>query len=182
METKTETYLKRLIPIIRYKREKISVGFSKSGVDQTWELYFNKGRLLTDKIHTNYQEPIYLRQVEKLKTLKQVLLFLHTYSYNEASVKIISQLNLLDNGYLYRLNEILNFNLDIKKVKGIVYFGSYTISFDNGNVSFLYRGIHDYGTYKITGKFDLLKTVNNILNRVQSNIEFLHRVKKLENL
>ena len=179
---KTDKYLKKHIPSTRYRREKISLEFSKSGVKQEWALFFNTSRLLTDKVYTSYNEPIYLRSTENCKTLEDVLMFLYNYSFSETFVRVISQLNLLENhlGGLYRLNEILKFSLDVKKLSGSVYFGRYEINFDNGYVSFLFSKIINDGTYKITGKRDLLKITNQILNRLRSNIEFLQAVKRLE--
>lgn len=179
---KLDKYLiKHTKNITRYKREAINIEFSKSGIKQEWKLFFNKDRLLTDVVHTFYQPNTHLRSVEKCKTLEDVLTFLYTYSHNESYVRIINVHDLLtDWDSLMNLNEIVQFKLDVSKLKGSVYFCEFTITFDNGYVTFTMWKNHDFGTYKITGKFDLLRITNEILNNLQSNIDYLKSVKRLE--
>lgn len=164
----------------RYKRELITITFSKSGVQQEWKLHFNNNRLLTDEAFTSYQKTVYLRSVEKCKTLEDVLQFLTEYAFDKRSVKILRMQNSDEHQHNLNLIKIINIKIDFSKVKGSVYFGRHTITFNNNIVSFLIKNTIDDGTYLITGKYDLLKLTNKILGNLQSDVNFLTAVKRLE--
>lgn len=177
-----KTYFKRNTPNTRYIREKIDIEFSKSGIKQTWSLFFNKGRLLTDEVNTNYQPNTYLRSTEKCKTLEDVLTFLYSYSYLPDYVRIASHTDLLGSqwGYLPRLKAVLDIKINFKKLYGTVYFGRHAITFSDGYVNFLFKNTVNDGTYMITGKRDLLSVTHKLLGNLQSDADFLLAVKKLE--
>lgn len=165
---------------MRYKRELIKIGFSKSGVDVQWELKFHSGRLCTDRINMIYDKDIQLRTIEKCRSLEDVLKFLEGYAYTKKSVKVIDIINRDENNFYKYIKAILDFPLDVKKLNGSVYFGLHEIIFIGKSVRFMYRGIHNDGTYFFTGKFDLLQTVKIILPSLRSDLEFLHALKKIE--
>jgi hypothetical protein len=175
---KLETYLKKhLSGLERYKREEFVIQFSKSGEMIDRRLLFHNDRLLTDVIYFAYAPPVYLRSVEKCKTLEDVLKFLYTFSYLPKWVKILRHYDTTNK----KLKEILDFKLDLTKVDGWVYFGEYKIHIQNNTITFIMFPSYDCGTYNIIGKFDLLRIVNKILN-LHSNLEFLIAVKKLEKI
>jgi hypothetical protein len=179
---KIEKYLNQNTPKVRYDREKIDIEFSKSGVTQTWNLFFNKGRLLTNEVFTSYNPNTQLRTTEKCVTLEDVLRFLYQYSYSPTYVRIASHTDLLGSqwGYLPRLKALLDVRIDFNKLYGCVYFGRHTITFSDGYVNFLFKNSVNDGTYKLTGKRDLLKLTNKLVGNLQNDIDFLLAVKKLE--
>lgn len=179
---KIETYLNQNTPKVRYDREKIDIEFSKSGITQKWNLFFNKGRLLTDEVFTSYNSNTNLRKVEKCVTLLDVLMFLYQYSYSPTYVRIASHTDLLGSqwGYLPRLKAMVDIKIDFKKLYGTVYFGRHTITFTDGYVSFLFKNNVNDGTYELTGKRDLLKLTNKLVGNLESEVNFLLAVKKLE--
>jgi len=166
----------------QYKREEVVIKFSKNGVDQEWTVRFNKGRLLTDEVNTNWSKPTYLRSVEHCKTLEDVLAYLGFYAYSRSSIKIIAVRDWENKG----LKAILDFDINLNKLQGTVYFGRYEIIFNhNENDCFVtYIGhlsptVND-GTYLVRGKRDLLGRTNNIIGRLASSMEFLQALKKIE--
>ena len=183
---KLETYLKfHLKKINRCKRERIIIEFSKSGVKQQWSLMFNNNRLLTDECYTNWNASTYLRSVEKCKTLEDVLTFLYTYSCSHTLVKIVVHTDLFNCPFskLKNLDDLRKIKINYSTLNGSVYFGSYTITFENGCVSFIRNmpKIID-GQFELTGSRDLIKHTENIVGRLESQLDFLTAVKKLEQL
>lgn len=176
---KIDFFLKKhLSGISRYKNEYFEIQFSKSGVIQSNRIYFNNNRLLTDEINISYNPSIYLRSVEKCKTLEDVLKFYYEYSYLPDYVRILKHEDTTDK----ELKKILDFTLNFNKINGTVYFGEFEIIIMNNIVSFMLFPRYDFGTYVFTGKFDLLKIVNNVIGRLGSNIDFLSAIKKLEKI
>ena len=179
----------------QYKREVVIIKFSKSGVDQEWCIRLNNGRLLTDEVHTYWNEPTYLKTKEHCKTLEDVLAYLGFYAYSRSSIKIIGVRDYTDKG----LKAILDFDINVKKLQGSVYFGRYEIIFTHGDnngkntkndnntkndcfvtyIGHLSPTVND-GTYLVRGKRDLLKRTNNIIGRLASDMEFLQALKKIE--
>lgn len=166
-------------PEVRYKRELIEIKFSKNGIDQNWLLRFNNDRLLTDKVFVGYSEPVYLKTIQKCKTLEDVINFLKVYSYFKKSAHTI--INLDTQREKVELSNILKLRINFKKVSGEIYWGSYTIVFDNGFMYF-YRNIPKVLDYygEIINFRNLLNITEKIVGRLQSREDFLSAVKKLE--
>ena len=178
---KTRTY-KQDTRTGQYRREEVTIKFSKSGCDQEWTVRFNNGRLLTDEVNTNWNKPTYLRTEEGCKTLEDVLTFLYTYSYAKHFVKIVRVIN-WENKIT---KDILDFDINLNKLKGTVYFGRYEIIFNHNEfdcfvtyIGHLSKTVND-GTYLVRGKRDLLKRTNDIVGRLASSMEFLQALKKIE--
>lgn len=182
---KLETYLKKLNhDLTPYARCKVTIQFIKNGVDQTWGLYFNKGKLLTDEVNVFYGPSIRLRKDFKCKSLNDVLVFLYDYSFSPTLTKIINIVDLLDSKFSYysRLKSFINIKIDFNSVKGTLYWGRYEIIFENGYVTFIGHlsvKVND-GTYEIKDKRNLLRIVNKLVGTLESEIDFLNAVKNLE--
>ena len=168
----------------QYRREEVIIRFSKSGCDQEWRVRFNNGRLLTDEVYTSWNNATYLRTKEHCKTLEDVLAYLGFYAYSRSSIKIIGVHDCENKG----LKAILDFDINLNKLQGSVYFGRYEIKFThNENDCFVtYIGhlsptVND-GTYLVRGKRDLLQRTNIIIGRLNSSIEFLQALKKIEQI
>jgi hypothetical protein len=175
---------KLVIPIMgTNKREAVTVIFSKNGVDQNWNLFFNSGRLLTDKVYISYNPPVFLRTVEKCKTLNDVIDFLNEYVLSQRFVTIGMVSN--SDGNFFKRIEILKL-MDLKlnpfKLKGTLHWGRHTIEFKDGYVSFTLSNTYNDGTYKITGLKDILRITNKIVGNLHSNYEFALALKKIETL
>jgi len=162
------------------KREFVRIKFSKSGVPQEWNLYFHSGRLLTNEVYANWNPVVYLRTVEKCRTLNDVIEFLKVYSYAEHFIVIGEVLNMDERGMKRSaLLQLLQLKINVKALQGCVYWGRHTITFDDGSVNFRMGHIND-GTFTITGIRDLLRITEKLIGRLASDYEYLKAVKKLE--
>ncbi len=178
---KAKTY-KEFITTGTYRREEVTIKFSKSGCDQEWSVRFNNGRLLTNEVHTNWNKPTYLRTQEGCKTLEDVLTFLYTYSFAKHFVKIVSVRD-----WENKISKsILDFDINLNKLQGTVYFGRYEIIFNHNEfdcfvtyIGHLSMKVND-GTFLVRGKRDLLRRTNEIVGRLASSMEFLQALKKIE--
>jgi hypothetical protein len=178
---KTRTY-KQDTRTGQYRREEVVIKFSKHGVDQEWRVRFNNGRLLTNEVYTNWGKPTYLRTKEHCNSLEDVLAYLGFYAYSRSSIKIVGVYDCENKG----LKAILDFDINLNKLKGSVYFGRYEIIFNHNEtdcfvtyIGHLSPTVND-GTYLVRGKRDLLVRTNNIIGRLNSSMEFLQALKKIE--
>lgn len=139
-------------------RKRLQIKYSKSGVDQEAIVYFHKDRLLTDKIVVGYNDPIFLKTKEGLKTEADVLAFFKAYSYT-------GKIKTNERDYTnLKLKEIMDIDIDFKSLVGEIYWGQYKITFDNGYVTLIYRGITNDGTHKLGGKKDFFELMDRVLN------------------
>lgn len=182
MRRRTKTYFKEDTTTGRFKREEVTIAFSKSGVDQEWVVRTNNGRLLTDQVSTNWNKPTYLRSVQHCNSLEDVLAYLNFYAYSRFSIKIVRVRDYTD----VNTKAILDFDINVKKLQGTVYFGRYEIIFTHNDydcfvtyIGHLSTTVND-GTFLVRGKRDLLQRTNSIIGKLSSSIEFLEALKKIE--
>jgi hypothetical protein len=154
------------------RMELVKVDFTKAGVDQSWDLMFNKGRLLTDQVYTSYCESCFLRSIQHCKTLEDVIEFLKTWAYS-------MKWTIIHGPYEQKslVAEIGKYNLNPYKLKGVLYWGRHTITFTPGYVHFLFAGITDDGTYEIYGVRHILKLIRQL---VFSNDNYIHQKSYIE--
>jgi hypothetical protein len=155
------------------RKEYIRLMFTKAGVEQQWNLFFNKGKLLTDVVYTSYCYTCYLRSVEHCKTLEDVIEFLKTWAYSMDRTTISGP-----HKQLTIVEEVGKYNINPYKLNGVLYWGIYTYTFTPGYVHFLRSGITDDGTHKIHGIRHLLGIVKLIGGSV--GLDFVKKLKEIE--
>ena len=169
----------------RYKREIVYITFSKYGVQQEWRLSFNNDRLLNKEAFILYGETyplrIELKNAGMVNSLANVIELVKQITYDKRSIKIRIVNSDEVSFKSIELIKLLKINIDFDKFTGFVYFGSYTIQFDGGIVTFI-RNVPKVVecTYNVQGKRHLLKFVEKIIGRLHSEIDFLNAVKALE--